>query len=41
MTRLGLAVNETKTAIRNARRERFDFHGYAFGPHHYRKDGHW
>ena len=41
MTRLGLALNETKTAIRNARRERFDFLGYAFGPHHYRKDGHW
>ena len=41
MTRLGLALNETKTAVRNARRERFDFLGYAFGPHHYRKDGHW
>jgi RNA-directed DNA polymerase len=41
MTQLGLALNETKTAIRNARRERFDFLGYAFGPHHYRKDGHW
>lgn len=41
MTRLGLALNETKTAIRDARRERFDFLGYSFGPHHYRKDGHW
>ena len=41
MTRLGLALNEAKTAVRNARRERFDFLGYAFGPHHYRKDGHW
>src|SRR5918993_1487017 len=41
MTRLGLTLNETKTAVRNARRERFDFLGYAFGPHHYRKDGHW
>jgi RNA-directed DNA polymerase len=41
MTRLGLALNEAKTSIRNARRERFDFLGYAFGPHHYRKDGHW
>jgi RNA-directed DNA polymerase len=40
MTRLGLALNETKTAVRDARRERFDFLGYAFGPHHYRKDGH-
>jgi RNA-directed DNA polymerase len=28
-------------AIRDARRERFDFLGYSFGPHRYRKDGHW
>jgi RNA-directed DNA polymerase len=41
MTRLGLALNEAKTSIRNARQERFAFLGYAFGPHHYRKDGHW
>jgi len=41
MTKLGLVLNETKTAIRDARRERFDFLGYSFGPHHYRKDGHW
>ena len=41
MTRLGLALNEGKTSIRNARQECFDFLGYAFGPHHYRKDGHW
>jgi len=41
MTRLGLALNEAKTSIRDARRERFDFLGYAFGPHRYRKDGHW
>jgi RNA-directed DNA polymerase len=41
MTRLGLALNEAKTAIRDARRECFDFLGYAFGPHQYRKDGHW
>jgi RNA-directed DNA polymerase len=41
MTRLGLALNEAKTSIRNARQERFEFLGYAFGPHHYRKDGHW
>lgn len=40
MTKLGLALNEKKTAIRDARRERFDFLGYSFGPHHYRKDGH-
>jgi RNA-directed DNA polymerase len=41
MTKLGLTVNETKTALRDARREHFDFLGYSFGPHHYRKDGHW
>jgi len=41
MTRLGLTVNETKTAVRDARQEHFDFLGYSFGPHHYRKDGHW
>lgn len=41
MTRLGLTLNEAKTSIRDARQERFDFLGYAFGPHHYRKDGHW
>jgi RNA-directed DNA polymerase len=28
MTRLGLALNEAKTSIRNARQERFDFLGY-------------
>jgi RNA-directed DNA polymerase len=41
MTKLGLTVNETKTALRDARQESFDFLGYSFGPHHYRKDGHW
>jgi RNA-directed DNA polymerase len=41
MTRLGLALNEAKTSIRNPRHESFDFLGYTFGPHHYRKDGHW
>ena len=41
MARLGLALNESKTAIRDARRERFDFLGYTFGPHRFRKDGHW
>jgi RNA-directed DNA polymerase len=41
MTRLGLSLNEAKTSIRNGRRESFDFLGYTFGPHHYRKDGHW
>ena len=41
MTRLGLTLNEDKTSVRNARKERFDFLGYTFGPHYYRKDGHW
>jgi len=41
MTRIGLTLNEAKTSIREARQERFDFLGYTFGPHRYRKDGHW
>lgn len=41
MTCLGLTLNEAKTKLRDARRESFDFLGYTFGPHHYRKDGHW
>lgn len=41
MTRLGLTLNETKTKLREARRESFDFLGYRFGPQRYRKDGHW
>src|SRR4051794_28771810 len=40
MTRLGLTINERKTAVRDARQEHFDFLGYSFGPHHFRKDGH-
>jgi RNA-directed DNA polymerase len=41
MTKLGLTLNETKTSVKTARTECFDFLGYTFGPHHYRKDGHW
>ena len=41
MIKLGLTLNEAKTAVRDARRESFDFLGYSFGPHRYRKDGHW
>jgi RNA-directed DNA polymerase len=41
MTKLGLTVNETKTSLKDARTESFDFLGYSFGPHRYRKDGHW
>jgi RNA-directed DNA polymerase len=36
---LGLTLNETKTSIRNARQERFNFLGYSFGPHYSRKTG--
>lgn len=38
---LGLTLNETKTCIRDAKKETFDFLGYTFGPERYRKDGHW
>jgi RNA-directed DNA polymerase len=41
MTRLGLTLNETKTSLRNARQERFDFLGYSFGPHRYKANGFW
>jgi RNA-directed DNA polymerase len=41
MSCLRLTLNEAKTTLRDARRESFDFLGYTFGPHHYRKDGHW
>jgi RNA-directed DNA polymerase len=41
MTRIGLTLNEAKTSIKEARQERFDFLGYTFGPHRYKKDGHW
>jgi RNA-directed DNA polymerase len=39
MQRLGLSLNEAKTSLRDAWRERFDFLGYSFGPHYSRKDG--
>ncbi len=39
MTRLGLTLNETKTKLKEAERERFDFLGYTFGPHRYWKNG--
>jgi RNA-directed DNA polymerase len=41
MTRLGLTINEAKTSLRNARRERFDFLGYSFGPHWFKANGKW
>jgi RNA-directed DNA polymerase len=39
MTRLGLTLNEAKTKLRDARRERFEFLGYSFGPHRHWRDG--
>jgi len=39
MTRLGLTLNRTKTRLCDARRERFDFLGYSFGPHIFRQEG--
>ena len=39
MSRIGLTLNEAKTHIRQANSERFDFPGYTFGPHRFRKDG--
>lgn len=41
MTKLGLTLNEAKTSVKNARTEPFDFLGNRFGPHRFRKDGHW
>src|SRR6266849_2480592 len=40
MTRIGLTLNDAKTSIKQARKERFDFLGYSFGPHRLRKNGH-
>ena len=40
MTRIGLTLNPAKTRLVQAKMERFDFLGYTFGPHRYRKDGH-
>jgi len=41
MTRLGLTLHPEKTRVVEAREQGFDFLGYTFGPHRYRKDGHW
>jgi len=41
MTRLGLTINEAKTSLKDARKERFDFLGYSFGFHCYKQNGHW
>src|ERR1700730_1696002 len=37
MAKLGLTLNEAKTSLKDARTESFDFLGYKFGPHRYRK----
>jgi len=39
ITRLGLTLNEAKTRLKDARRERFEFLGYSFGPHRHWRDG--
>ena len=39
MTKLGLTLNETKTRLKNARMEHFDFLGYTLGPYYHRKEG--
>jgi RNA-directed DNA polymerase len=41
VTRMGVTLNEAKTSIKQARQESFNFLGYSFGPHRYKKDGHW
>ena len=40
-TRMGVTLNEAKTSIKQARQESFNFLGYTFGPHRYKKDGRW
>ena len=39
MMKLGLTLNEVKTSVKDARTERFNFLGYAFGPHCYQRNG--
>jgi RNA-directed DNA polymerase len=41
MNRIGLTLNETKTSVKDAQRERFNFLGYTFGPQRYWKNGQW
>ena len=41
VTRMGVTLNEAKTSIKQARQESFNFLGYTFGPHRYKKDGRW
>lgn len=39
MGKLKLTMNTTKTCIRDAKRETFNFLGYTFGPNHHRRTG--
>src|SRR6201992_167015 len=39
MTKLGLTLNETKTSVKNARLESFDFLGYTLGARRFRHGG--
>ena len=41
VTQMGVTLNEAKTSIKQARQESFNFLGYTFGPHRYKKDGRW
>ena len=41
MAKLGLTLNETKTSVKDARRESFDFLGYTLGPRHFPNGGRW
>ena len=41
MTKLGPTLNETKTSVKDARRESFDFLGYTLGPCHFPNGGRW
>jgi RNA-directed DNA polymerase len=39
MTKLGLTLNEAKTSLKDARKERFEFLGYSLGSHCWKRDG--
>jgi len=41
LTAIGLTLNETKTCLRDSRRDPFTFLGYTFGPAWHRKSGRW
>ena len=39
MAKIGLTLNETKTCMKDAERDYFDFLGYTLGPRHLPKGG--